>query len=644
MTETAATNSSATEAMLLGPFLGHVTTNSIKIWLHCEGPLAVVYVTLHPTKLDAPEVAKATLTLRPESLFTDCVTVEGLQPNTKYFYKLWTNPEYTLAFPLEGLEEKELQFWTLSDNPDEQIDFLVMSCHNPTVSLADGYEGYAVWADLPQIVARESNKNVRFALLVGDQVYADDKEDEILAEESEEERVRLYLNVYRRFWSNIHYRRVMCSLPAVMIWDDHDITDGWGSRIPSFVGETSEFKENWRGLFNAAFRAFSIMQARRNPAALAADTREGLDFCFRVGKWGFVFLDLRTHRNLRLRTLHTEAQFDRVRTWVEENQQEMHTLFVISPVVFSHGSPVIEDLALKWWPLVMRVVDFFGLTPLGKGLQTKFKKSLGDISDDIKDSWGSKENAKEADRLLDFLFGLQNDPQHRVGVVILSGDIHTSGYANVYSSDQKHAGSSSIAHITSSTVAYTPFNWLLEAVYRFASKTVELGERGAYSSQISHHFCNRSVAVVSLRPGPGEGDHQLKVKYYLEYYLEGFPEPQTLHFDLNQTSHRENITWVAQNRVSEKKYAPTANVDVDVDALLALRAKETNQKLNYTESIVDLMKLLGLDSSLGARKRVAQKLGYTGALDGSFEMNIFLLEQMKQRIRESGGNVPDDII
>ena len=56
------------------------------------------------------------------------------------------------------------------------------------------------------------------------------------------------------------------------------------------------------------------------------------------------------------------------------------------------------------------------------------------------------------------------------------------------------------------------------------------------------------------------------------------------------------------------------------------------------------MKLLGLDSSLGARKRVAQKLGYTGALDGSFEMNIFLLEQMKQRIRESGGNVPDDII
>ena len=56
-----------------------------------------------------------------------------------------------------------------------------------------------------------------------------------------------------------------------------------------------------------------------------------------------------------------------------------------------------------------------------------------------------------------------------------------------------------------------------------------------------------------------------------------------------------------------------------------------------------MMKLLGVDSSLGTRKQLAQELGYTGVLDGSPEMNIFLLEQMKQRIRQSGGNVPGDI-
>ena len=623
------------EPKLLGPFLGHVTTTSIKIWLHLEGPNNRIFVTLHPKSLDAAAVATRELNLQAERLFTDCITVDGLTPNTRYFYRLWTDGEHTVPLPLEGLEEKELYFWTLSENQDDQIDFAVMSCHNPTVSGADGHDGHAVWADLPQILARSSNEKVRFALLVGDQLYADDWEKSVLSEKTKAGRLRHYLTAYRKYWSNIHYRRVMCSLPAVMMWDDHDITDGWGSRLDSFIGESSEFKPEWKGLFEAAFESFSIMQASRNPEPLAQETSEGLDFSFRVGKWGFAFLDLRTNRNLRLNKLHTDAQFDRFRQWVEANRKEIQTLFVISPVVFSHGSPVVEDLALTWWPYIMKGVELFGRTPFGKGLNTKFSSSLGDIRDDIKDSWGSEENAEQTDRLLDFLFGLQNHPTNQMGVVILSGDIHTSGYANIFSSDQHHAGRSLISHITSSSVAYTPFNWLLEAIYRFASKTVALGKRGAYSSQISHHFCSRSVAVLSLRPGDSEGDHRLKVKFYLE----GFPEPQTLLFDLNRTSHRENVTWVAQSKVSKKEYAPTANVDVD--GLLFKRAKDFGKKLNWQESIVDLMKLLGLDSSLGSRKRLAQQWGYTGRLDGSAEMNTWLYEQMIQRFREGGGTVSD---
>lgn len=626
------------ETTLLGPFLGHVTTDSIKIWIHLERPDAVIEVTLHPTTVDAPEVASATFQLRAEKLFADCVTIAGLQPDTLYFYKLWTNPAHSVPLFLDGLTEKELHFRTLSADPDAQIDFVVMSCHNPTVSEADGFQGHAVWADLPQIIGRESNRSVRFALLVGDQMYADEWEERILQAESDEARLRLYLSAYRRFWSSIHYRRVLCSLPAVMIWDDHDITDGWGSRVVSFDGKTSAFKPEWQSLFDAAFASFSSMQASRNPSPLSADPREGLDFAFRAGKWGFVFMDLRTNRNLRERRLLTEDQAYRIRRWVEDNQQEMHTLFVVSPVVFSHGSPVIEDFTVKMWPLVMRVVDWFARrTKWGRGIQTSFGKSLGDITDDIKDSWGCQENAAQADLVLDFLFGLQNAPVHPVGVVILSGDIHTPGYANIYSSDPAHGIRSSIPHITSSPVSYTPFNWILEAVYRNASKTVALGARGAYSSQVSHHFCSRSVAVLSLRPARSEGDYQLKVKYYLE----GFPEPQVLLFDLEKTSHRENVAWVAQDRLFAREYAPTANVDVE--ALLIERGKAAAEDLNWRESIVDLMKLLGLDSSLGARKQLAQQWGYKGTLNGSADMNIWLHQQLVNRIKEGGGNVPQDI-
>jgi phosphodiesterase/alkaline phosphatase D-like protein len=636
MTDTAQNTSSPSEPKLLGPFLGYVTSHSIKIWLHLEGERRTIYVSLHAENVDAPQEAAGALNIRPEALFTDCITMEGLRPDTRYFYKLWTNPAHSLPLDLQGLTEKDLQFRTLSEDTSAQIDFLLMSCHNPTVSGVDGFDGHAVWADLPQIISRESNKCIRFALLVGDQVYADDWEKRVLAEPNADARLRLYLSAYRRFWSNIHYRRVMCSLPAVMMWDDHDITDGWGSRIDSYVGETSEFKPEWKRLFESAFQAFSLMQASRNPPTLARNPKDGLDFCFRIGPWGFIFMDLRTNRNLRRGRVITADQAARIRNWVDSNRREMHTVFVASSVVFSHGSPVVEDLTLTIWPYVMRLVAWIaGKAKWGKGLQTRFDKSLGDISDDIKDSWGSKENAGQADLVLDYLFGLQNDRERPLGIVILSGDIHTSGYANIYSSDVAHVERSSIPHITSSSVSYSPFHWLMEAVYRHASKTVGLGAKGVYSSQISHHFCSRSAAVISIRPTRNEDDYQLKVKYYLE----GFPEPQILLFDLSHTSHRENIAWVAQEALFEKDYAPTANVDVE--SLMRDRAKEAPENLNWQESIVDMMKLLNMDSSLGARKKLAQQWGYTGSLNGSADMNIWLHQQVMQRVREAGGGAPD---
>lgn len=623
---------------LLGPFLGHVTQSTIKVWLHLEGGPGALWVTAHADNPTAEPATSHRLEFSPARLFTDCAELSGLAADTHYFYRFWTNAAASVPFDIEGLTGDDLHFWTLSADPNAQIDFLVMSCHNPTVAQADGFDGHAVWADLPQIISRHSNRNVRFALLVGDQVYADDWQQRVLAAKEHAERLALYLEVYRRYWSNIYYRRVMCRLPAVMMWDDHDITDGWGSEESSFKGQSAEFKPEWKGLFDAAFEAFSVMQASRNPAPLAENPREGLDCAFRVGRWGFLLLDLRTNRNVRRRQLLTEDQSARIRRWVEANRKGMRALFVVSPVVFSHGSPLLEDLTVKLWPTVLRAVDWLAArTRWGMGLQTRFMKSVGDIRDDIRDSWGSPENAAQTDAMLGYLFALQNAPEDPVATVIVSGDIHTSGYANIYSSDPAHVTRPTIPHITSSSVSYSPFNWLLEAIYRHASKTVELGARKAFSSQVSHHFTSRSVAVLSLRPMRAEGDFQLKVKYYLE----GYPEPQTLIFDLEQTSHREDIAWAAQDKLFAREYAPTSSVNVD--ALLRERASTAPKNLNWQESIVDLMKLFGLDSSLEARKRLAQRWGYEGPLEGSERMNLFLHREMIRRFIAAGGTVPGDL-
>lgn len=80
---------------------------------------------------------------------------------------------------------------------------------------------------------------------------------------------------------------------------------------------------------------------------------------------------------------------------------------------------------------------------------------------------------------------------------------------------------------------------------------------------------------------------------------------------------------------------------VDVEkALEAISARKGNPQLNWRTSIVDLMKLLDLDSSLDNRKELATELGYSGAKDGSAEMNIWLHKAVMRELEKNGGTVP----
>ena len=82
---------------------------------------------------------------------------------------------------------------------------------------------------------------------------------------------------------------------------------------------------------------------------------------------------------------------------------------------------------------------------------------------------------------------------------------------------------------------------------------------------------------------------------------------------------------------------------VDVDEVLADLAAAKGAELNYKSSIVDLMKLLDLDSSLANRKELAEELGYSGARDGSAEMNIWLHKAVMKKLEENGGKVSADL-
>lgn len=83
---------------------------------------------------------------------------------------------------------------------------------------------------------------------------------------------------------------------------------------------------------------------------------------------------------------------------------------------------------------------------------------------------------------------------------------------------------------------------------------------------------------------------------------------------------------------------------VDVEAVLTEMAAKEPQKLNWRTSIVDLMKLLDLDSSLAERKELARELGYKGDANDSATMNIWLHKQVMQKLAQNGGRVPPELM
>ena len=90
---------------------------------------------------------------------------------------------------------------------------------------------------------------------------------------------------------------------------------------------------------------------------------------------------------------------------------------------------------------------------------------------------------------------------------------------------------------------------------------------------------------------------------------------------------------------------PKAISETDVVARLERLAADNPQKLNWRTSIVDLMKLLGMESSLAERKELAAELGYSrDQMDDTARMNVWLHKQVLRRIAENGGNVPKELL
>src|SRR5262249_48636869 len=112
-----------------------------------------------------------------------------------------------------------------------------------------------------------------------------------------------------------------------------------------------------------------------------------------------------------------------------------------------------------------------------------------------------------------------------------------------------------------------------------------------------------------------------------------------MRFSARRRRHRG-----AQGAAAGSPAARAGGGGVDVAAVLDEKAKQNPEKLDWRNSIVDLMKLLNLDSSMSARKQLAKDLNYTGNTSDSASMNIWLHKQVMQKLAANGGKVPADLL
>lgn len=438
---------------VVGPFVGALGARKVRICLGLPG-------SDHETvtcSLTAGDTGERMLESRSShgELRVFAFDFEDLDPQTWYRYALSVGGE---PLDLEGLEAEDLRFRPIGEAGDDD-GFVLLSCHNP-FELKHG-DGWAMWRRLLERL--EADPSIRLLVLGGDQVYHDTVERQFmprLAAEPDNEALagelrRAFIANYQKFWGDLAYRKVLARIPSVVMWDDHDITDGWGGRPESFDA-ADELRPEWRRYFEVAREAFVAYQASRNPTTLDGVPQGSFTTCLDWGPNRFYLCDFRSEKNSHQQRFWSVAQerafFDSLQTCTAER------IFVLSPVVPFRPDPSLEEVLVSATELAWEARQSAqqAAEPTGwlQRLARWFLRMFGKAStltDDLEDALMAKCNRAAFLRLLGALFEAR---RKGIDVVVLSGDIHTAGVSEFSLTENGRVWT--IAQVVSSPIAYEP--------------------------------------------------------------------------------------------------------------------------------------------------------------------------------------------
>ena len=330
----------------------------------------------------------------------------------------------------------------------EKPKFAYASCNgfsSPDL-LAKTDEPYLLW---DKLIDQHDNEPFSILIMGGDQVYADElwskvKELEEWSRLNMNDKIKrkatkamirnldtFYESLYIKKWSDEQMSLCLASIPTVMMWDDHDIFDGWGSYPQELLD-----CDVYQNIFKTAKKYFEIFQIRslKNQTLLTKD-RTHFSFALKFRNYHILGLDNRTQRSIY--QVMGNDQWKDLNTYLDENILN-DNLLVLSAV------PVVY----RDFSLTENLVDF-----------TSWQEEL---TDDLKDHWRAKEHQGERMRLIMRLF--MNIEKRKVSkrntrTVILSGDVHVGSLGVI----NDHKNQNKIHQVVSSGIVHTPptyIEWL----------------------------------------------------------------------------------------------------------------------------------------------------------------------------------------
>lgn len=437
--------------IILGPVIGKVTDTSARVLIETDDD---VQVTCDATSTNASATKTINCTKQRPAVFQ----LNNLSPGT----------EYALTFQGVSAGYPKGRVRTFGTNLDK-LNVAAVSCNFL------GRRGRSdMWADLRDRYVMPGDVNL--VLHVGDQIYGDAvfargmaliKAKTIPTKAKQDQHISdAYRNLYRAWWSEPSTRDVLANVSNLMIWDDHEIRDDWGSRDTDCDKNSVEYRIGT--LARQVYREYQRqLWDDFNTNSVPATGEE--QHWHRWGSIGVLFVDQRGGRSFG---------FEPSRPYLSTLQWQK--------ILAELGSGELSQVR------ALIVVTSVPLCYLGSGVT---EHGTG-LSDDLYDHWSHPKHAKEQIEMIRALRRWKEANPNQRELLVVGGDVHIGGHTHI-----EHEGATIFSQMITSPITNRPPKW-----YEFYGLKIltELGEQLTSSYSYEHHDLTnkRNYGIIMVRVPP----------------------------------------------------------------------------------------------------------------------------------------------